>query len=150
MANYSFSPDSVSSAVSANKAGVDPYNYGSSNFGDWLGGTYGAAEQASRQSQLDYSSWLRSEISAKRQRDFELMMSNTQVQRTMADLKAAGLNPWLAVQSAGFGGSVPTGASASSASGQASSGSSNNTLAGIGSAAAGIAALFKTVAKLVK
>ena len=82
--------------------------FGTSNIVDWLGGSYGAKEQANRQSQLDYEQWLRNEYSAKQQRAFEEYMSNTQVQRTMADLKAAGLNPWLAVQSAGFGGAVPT------------------------------------------
>ena len=121
------------------------------HFGDFLSGQYNAARQQAAQNNADYAEWVRNQYSAAQQRAWEEYMDSTKTQRAMADIKAAGLNPWLALQSAGLGGSVPSGAAASSSAGQAAAGQSGSqALMGLGTAAAGIAMLVKTIAKIVK
>lgn len=56
---------------------------------------------------------------ADKSRQWQAMMSNSEVQRRMADIKAAGLNPWLALSQSMSGGSTPSGSSASSSAGSA-------------------------------
>lgn len=150
------SPDRV--PLTNNSAYTSNFDYLSSpayqysyQFGDWLSGGMAAGRQAEGQAALDAKEWQRNEYSAQQQRAFEEYMDSTKTQRAMADIQAAGLNPWLALQTAGLGGAVPNGAAASSSAGQVASGKSgSDMLGGLGAAAAGIAMLFRTIAKIVK
>ena len=50
---------------------------------------------------------------AQKQRDYETEMSNTAVQRQVADMEKAGINPAMAFSNGASGASTPTGANAS-------------------------------------
>lgn len=102
-----------------------PLNYIAPGLGSLLdyadiNGAKAAQKQFENQTYLDNSARAFNSQEAQKQRDWEQMMSNTQVQRGVADIKAAGLNPWLSIQNSGIAGNVPSGSSASSSSGGAS------------------------------
>ena len=138
-------PRSSAEAVLTGPAEVDT----SYDFGDWITGRSSAKQQQANQANLDYAEFVRNEYSAKQQRDWEEFMDSSKVQRSMKDLEAAGLNPWLAVQSAGFGGSTPTGAVASSSAGQLVNMGTSSPGTVLAGTAVGLAALLKVVKKFL-
>lgn len=82
--------------------------------GSIAGGAIGAQNQGDANKaniQLQQMANEASAIEAQKNRDWQQMMSNTAHQREVADLKAAGLNPWLSVS--GSGAATGSGATAS-------------------------------------
>lgn len=94
------------------------------------------------------SAFERSQEAVKQQQDWYKMMSDTEIQRRMQDLKAAGLNPVLAAGSLGGASSAMSGAAQTSAA-SVSTPANANTLTGMLSSSAAVVSALGSVLQYI-
>lgn len=112
-------------------------------------GSSAVQEQGETNLALQHDAQAFNSAEAQKQRDWEQMMANTTYQRGMADMKAAGLNPWLMVQ--GSGAPVASGSSASSSASSVSQRPSGaQTLSNIVGSALSVAIIARILTKIMK
>lgn len=123
--------------------GWNPYT----DRGNAIDGTYQAYQSYWANLYLQQQAQRYNSAEAVAAREFERYMADTRYQRSVHDLKASGLNPWLALSGSGVSAASASGNAASSGAGSASPGSSAIASSIISGASVGIAAVLAAIIK---
>lgn len=114
---------------------------------DYFNGNAAARESNSAQWQMQLQQQEFNASEAEKTRAWNEYMSNTAIRRQMEDIKAAGLNPWLAIQGGASGAASMAGANATSGQGNANQANNNIVMAAAITTASVLALIGKFIRK---
>lgn len=127
--SYSYPGVDTSQGTAHQSSGSMASNWGTSGIPGWLMNLAGFDQDKKYNELMTARDQQYERASIESARAWSEYMDNTQIQRRVKDIEAAGLNPWLAVQSGVSGSGAPSADTGGSARNKHSSGQSKSGLA---------------------